>query len=262
MKWTEEMEIYLEKSWGSISTKRLAQKLNVTETAIKNKAHKMGLGSMLSNKDFLIAKELESLLGTDRKTIRKNINERGLKAKEVKLTSANRKYIAIKYDDLVEWLEKNTQFWNAAKADILSLKALGVDPDLLSRKYNEDVEKFNRRNIDEETLNKIKEYYLKGYTYEDISKLVNKDKDAIENKMRYLSEIGEFTLNRNNGGRLIRRSNRENYGWSKAQDEILMDLFLQGVTLKEISLKVGKSLAATKTRNQVLSKRKLQGLPI
>ena len=110
MKWTEEMEIYLEKSWGSISTKRLAQKLNVTETAVKNKAHKMGLGSMLSNKDFLIAKELENLLGTDRKTIRKNINERGLKAREVKLTSANKKYIAIKYDDLVEWLEVNNQF--------------------------------------------------------------------------------------------------------------------------------------------------------
>ena len=261
-RWTEDMEAYLEKSWGSISTKKLAQNLNVTEAAVKNKACKMGLGSMLSNKDFLIAKELESLLGTDRKSIRKNINERGLKAKEVKLTSANRKYIAIKYDDLVEWLENNTKFWNAAKADILALKALGVDPDLLNKKYKEDVEKFNRRNIDEETLNKIKEYYLKGYSYEDISKLVNKDKDAIENKMRYLSETGEFALNRNNGGNLIRRSNRRNYGWSKAQDELLMNLFLEGVPLKEISLKVGKSLAATKTRNRVLSKRKIQGLPI
>ena len=80
--------------------------------------------------------------------------------------------------------------------------------------------------------------------------------------MRYLSEKGEFTLDRNNGGKLVRRSNRENYGWSKAQDEILIDLFLQGVTLREISLKVGKSLAATKSRNQVLSKRRRQGLPI
>ena len=187
-RWTEDMEAYLEKSWGSISTKKLAQNLNVTEAAVKNKACKMGLGSMLSNKDFLIAKELESLLGTDRKTIRKNINERGLKAKEVKLTSANRKYIAIKYDDLVEWLENNTKFWNAAKADILALKALGVDPDLLNKKYKEDVEKFNRRNIDEETLNKIKEYYLKGYTYEDISKLVNMiDKSILEKKFAYNS---------------------------------------------------------------------------
>ena len=41
-----------------------------------------------------------------------------------------------------------------------------------------------------------------------------------------------------------------------------MNLFLEGVPLKEISLKVGKSLAATKTRNRVLSKRKIQGLPI
>ena len=223
-RWTEDMEAYLEKSWGSISTKKLAQNLNVTEAAVKNKACKMGLGSMLSNKDFLIAKELESLLGTDRKTIRKNINERGLKAKEVKLTSANRKYIAIKYDDLVEWLENNTKFWNAAKADILSLKALGVDPDLLNRKYKEDVEKFNRRNIDEETLNKIKEYYLKGYMYEDISKLVNKDKDAIENKMRYLSEKGEFTLDRNNGGKLVRRSKEQKNLLGKALMEIREEL--------------------------------------
>ena len=58
-RWTEDMDAYLEKSWGSISTKKLAQNLNVTEAAVKNKACKMGLGSMLSNKDFLIASHIK-----------------------------------------------------------------------------------------------------------------------------------------------------------------------------------------------------------
>lgn len=92
--------------------------------------------------------------------------------------------------------------------------------------------------------------------------MVNKTKEAIHYKLSYLAEKGEFELSRNNGGYLVRRSNRESYGWSKVQDETLINLFLQGVPLKEISQKVGKSLSATKSRNRVLTQRRLQGLSI
>lgn len=262
IKWSEENKLYLEKSWGNVSTKRLANKFGTTESAVKLMACKMGLGAMLDSKDFLIAKELEEILGISRKTVCKHIRERGLKAREIKLTSGNRKYIAIQYNDFVEWLENNLQYWDASKVDMLSLKALGVNTALLDKKCKEDTDRYNKNHINESELEIIKELYLKGYTYEDISKLVNKSKEAVHYKLSYSSEKGEFELNRNNAGHLIRRSNRENYGWSKAQDETLINLFLQGVSLREISQKVGKSLSATKTRNQVLTKRRLQGLSI
>lgn len=85
-RWSEENKIYLEKSWGNVSTKRLANKFGVTESAVKIMAYKMDLGSMLDSKDFLIAKELEEILGVTRKTVSKHIKERGLKAREIKLT--------------------------------------------------------------------------------------------------------------------------------------------------------------------------------
>lgn len=261
-RWSEENKIYLEKSWGNVSTKRLANKFGVKESAVKIMAYKMGLGSMLDSKDFLIAKELEEILGVTRKTVSKHIKERGLKAREIKLTSGNRKYIAIQYEDLVEWLENNLKYWDGSKVDIDSLKALGVDSDLLDRKYKEDTFKYNMNNINELELKTIKELYIEGYTYEDIAKIVNKTKEAIHYKLSYLAEKGKFELNRNNGGYLVRRSNRESYGWSKVQDETLINLFLQGVPLREISQKVGKSLSATKSRNRVLTQRRLQGLSI
>ena len=43
---------------------------------------------------------------------------------------------------------------------------------------------------------------------------------------------------------------------------MLIREFKKGKTLREISEMVGKSLAATKTRNQTLTKRIIQGLEI
>ncbi|WP_297994099.1 hypothetical protein [uncultured Clostridium sp.] len=261
-RWSEENKIYLEKSWGNISTKRLADRFGVSEQAVKTMAYRMGLGSMLNSKDFLIAKELEEILGSSRKTIKKHITERGLKAREVKLSSGNRKYVAIQYKDFIEWLENNLQFWDGSKVDILSLKAMGVNENLLNKKFKEDTDRYNKNKINKLELEKIKNLYLKGYTYEDIAKIVNKNKGAIHYKLSYLAEKGEFELNRNNSDHIIRRTKRECYGWSKTQDEILTNLFMQGVSLKEISQKVGKSLSATKSRNQVLTKRRIKGLSI
>ena len=56
--WSEEDLLYLESSWGKTKISTIAKKLGRTETAVKAKAFKLGLSSMLDNKDFLIAKGL------------------------------------------------------------------------------------------------------------------------------------------------------------------------------------------------------------
>ena len=55
-------------------------------------------------------------------------------------------------------------------------------------------------------------------------------------------------------GRFIRDINRANFGWTEEQDRTLIKLFREGKTLKEISEIVGKSLHATKSRNQKLGR--------
>ena len=62
--------------------------------------------------------------------------------------------------------------------------------------------------------------------------------------------------------RLVRVVNRENYGWLEWQDKMLIKEFRNGKSLREISEMVGKSLSATKSRNQTLSKRMIKGLAV
>lgn len=255
--WSEEDLLYLESSWGKTKISTIAKKLGRTETAVKVKAFKLGLSSMLDNKDFLIAKELEDILGTDRKTIKRHIDERGLKARNKKL--ASKYYVVIEYEDLIEWMKLNTKYWNGAKVDTESLLAMGLDRNLLMKKKEEDTKKMQLKSFTSSEIEKLIELYKEGYTYEDIAKKLNKSKDAVHYKLTYLSEKGEVVRDRGNARGLIRRTSRANYGWTKEQDRKLVVMFLEGKTLREIALEVGKTYAATKSRSQVLTKLMREG---
>lgn len=243
--------LYLESSWGKTKISTISKKIGRSETAIKVKAYKLGLSSMLDNKDFLISRELEDLLGTDRKTIKKHINERGLKAKNKKLCS--KAYVVVEYEDLVDWLYSNPSYWNAAKSDTDALLAIGLNEDFLLSKKEEDSKNMKLRLFTNKETVLLKKLYREGYTYEKMASILNKNVSSIHYKLSYLSQTEDFVLDRNNRG-ILKRTTGSSYGWTKEQDEKLISMFLKGVTLKEIAKAVGKSYSATKTRNQVLTK--------
>ena len=260
-RYTEEELFKLEQSWGKVSVETIAKKLNRTPTAIKSKAFKIGLSGMLDCKDYLIASDIANILNTDRKTIKKHITERGLKARKKFLTKG-RQVICIEYSNFIEWLENNPNHWNSAKCDALALEMMGINKDFLERKIKEDKEKLDKTSLSTKDIESIKELYKKYYTYDDIAKKLNKNYSTIKWKIHTLIEQGKLEQNTKEG-RLVRRSKRENYGWEKWQDEVLIRLYIkEGKTLKEISEIVGKSLSATKSRNQVLTRRLMNNMAI
>lgn len=258
-KYTEAELVYLESSWGNVSVQRIASALGRTVEAVESKARKMKLGNPLDCKDFLIAVEVEELLGTDRKTLKKHFQQRGLKHKV--RTLKNRKLITVLYDDLLDWLIKNPEYWNGTKVDKLGLMSIGLDEKILDKKYKEDKLKEERTTLNDKDIQKIKEMYKQFITYEGIALALNKEYSTIKWKIHTLIKAGELERN-TDSNRLVRVTNRENYGWAEWQDKILITEFKNGKTLKEISEMVGKSLGATKSRNQVLTRRIIKGLAI
>lgn len=258
-RYTEAELVYLESSWGNVSTQRIASTLGRTVSAVENKASKMKLGNPLDCKDFLIAVEVEKLLGTNRKTLKRHLTERGLKHKSK--TLKNRKLIAIQYDDLVEWLIENPQYWKGHKVDKLGLLSIGLDEKLLNRKIREDSLRAKRTTLTDVEKKKVVELYKQYITYEGIAMKLDKDFSTIKWFLHTMIAEGKIEKNCDNN-RLVRVINRKNYGWEEWQDNLLITEFRNGKTLREISEMVGKNLEATKYRNQMLSKRMMKGLAI
>ena len=259
MKYTEKELLYLEVNWGTHSISRMANKLKRSEKAILVKARRLGLGNPLDYKHYLIPSEVCELLGVTSKTLKKHFEKRGLKYKYKKIN--NRKITTIEYEDLIDWMMNNTQYWDGTKVDEYGLIALGFDEVILRNKIKEDTLKTQRTNLTEKDVKKIIELYKKYYKYEDIAKILNKEYQTVKWKIHTLIESGILEQN-TKSGRLVRTINRENYGWQEWQDKILIKEFRNGKTLSEIAEMVGKSLGATKSRNQVLTKRMIKGLAI
>lgn len=258
-RYTEAELVYLESSWGNISVQRIAGTLGRTVEAVESKARKLNLGNPLDYKDFLIAVEIESLIGVDRKTLKKHFTERGLKHK-IK-TLKNRELITVNYEDLIEWLVDNPQYWKGTKVDRLGLISIGFDEKLLDEKIKEDKMKEQRTTLTDRDREKVKELYKRYLTYEGIAIELNKEYSTIKWCIHTMISNGEIKRN-TDSNRLVRVTNRENYGWTELQDRVLITEFKNGKTLKEISEMVGKSLSATKSRNQMLTKRAIKGLAI
>lgn len=258
-RYTEAELVYLESSWGNVSVQRIAATLGRTVSAVENKASKMKLGNPLGCKDFLIAVEVEKLIGTNRKTLKRHLTERGLKHKV--RTLKNRKLITIQYDDLVEWLIENPQYWKGHKADKLGLVSIGLDERLLDKKIQEDSLKEKRTTLTDAEKKKVIELYKQYITYEGIAMKLNKDFSTIKWFLHTMMAEGKLEKNTDTN-RLVRVTKRENYGWQEWQDRLLITEFRNGKTLREISEMVGKSLGATKYRNQMLSKRMMKGLAV
>ena len=108
---------------------------------------------------------------------------------------------------------------------------------------------------------KIIKLYKEYITYKDIAMELNKDFSTIKWFLHTMMAEGKLEKNCDNN-RLVRVTKRESCGWQEWQDRLLITEFRNGKTLREISEMVGKSLGATKSRNQMLSKRMMKGLVV
>ena len=238
-----------------MTTYNIARHLKRSESAIRLKAFRLGLGAMLDNKDYLIQREVEGLLGVDRKTIKKKIEFEDKKLTKTKIVKT------ITCEKLLSWLNEHEDNWCATKVDMDGLVAIGYNKEKLILKFKIDKEKISRKSFSEYELSRLIMMYKRFNTYQEIADVLGKDYNAVKYKIYTMIKIGKLEQN-TKAGRMVRNINRKNYGWEEWQDSKLIELFKNGKTLKEISVIVGKSLGATKSRNQMLSKRMIEGLSV
>lgn len=257
--YTEDELFFIETNWGRMSLKGIAKRLNRSETGVKIKAHKLGLGDPLDHRGFLIAKEVEEILGVTKKTITNYIQNYGLKGNAKYLNG--RKCISIQYKDLADWLINNPKRWDGSKVDKLALESMGIDMNDINAKIEEDIKNKNKSILTDKDVELIKKMYKEFIRYEDIAKKLDKNYVTVKWKIHTLIESGELESNTLKG-RLVRGINRDGYGWEEWQDKLLIKEFRNGTKLKDIAIMVGKTLPATKSRNQMLSRRMIKGLAI
>lgn len=257
--YTEDELFFIETNWGRMSLKGIAKRLNRSETGVKIKAHKLGLGDPLDHRGFLIAKEVEEILGVTKKTVTNYIQNYGLKGNAKYLNG--RKCISIQYKDLADWLINNPKRWDGSKVDKLALESMGIDMNDINAKIEADIENKNRTTLTDKDIESIKKMYKDFIRYEDIANKLNKNYVTVKWKIHTLIESGELESNTSKG-RLVRGINRDGYGWEEWQDKLLIKEFRNGTKLKDIAIMVGKTLSATKSRNQMLSRRMMNGLAI
>lgn len=223
-KWTKEEEIFLMDSWGVISVNAITKKLDRTETSIKIKARKLGLGSFLESGDYITFAKLKEALGYSNNTyaVTSWIERRGLPIINKKV--GKRSVKAINLDSFWKWAEKNKSFLDFSNFEEFTL---GIEPDWVKKKREYDIESKNSikstrwsQKDDEYLVFLLNEY---KYTYKDISKRMNRAEEAI---CRRILEL-----------KLMQRPVKadSNRLWTDDEKKLVKKMILEGANYKNIS---------------------------
>lgn len=120
--WIKEDTEYLLEKWGIISIKGLSQKLNRTETAVIEKAYRLGLPDYKTSGEYITLNQIMlALFGhqTSSYIITSWVSRRKMPVKYIEVRE--QKVKAIKIDDFWKWAEKNKTFieWDKTEKNCL-----------------------------------------------------------------------------------------------------------------------------------------------
>lgn len=221
-RWTKEEEELLSDLWGYKSVEYISNKLNRNVSAVKEKAYKLGLGSMINNNyDVITLSDLCKLLNVSYIKVVNTWVNLGLKLKRKKL-SDSKSYVVIYLKDLIDFLEKNQNEWDS---EYLEKNILGPEPNWLKEKRIKDsTEKTSfRRMWTDEEIQKVEQLYKNGMSYLQISKEVNRTKNAVGillRKMGYTYTLPNF--------------------WTEEETEYLKNNY-ENMTYQDIADSLGKT---------------------
>ena len=175
-RWNNKEKEYLETSWGTVSIKSIAKKLNRSIDAVKLKAQRMNLGNFLEAGVYITVNQF--MLAFNKTNfhsynLKSWVEKRGFPLKYKTIVS---KRVRVVYmDEFWIWAEKNRAFINFAK---LEKNILGNEPAWVNEQRRLDssaVELFKTtRWTKAEDCQLI--YYLKlfKYSYGDLSKMLRR----------------------------------------------------------------------------------------
>lgn len=106
--WTAEEEEFLEEKIGTFTAAQIARRLGRSFSSVNMKLSRMGIGGFRQSTDMLTMNTLHEILGVEARTVKKKWAARGLRI----YRKGN--YLCIKQEELLPFLRKNQDIWNAA----------------------------------------------------------------------------------------------------------------------------------------------------
>jgi hypothetical protein len=237
--WTQEECSFLEDRWGIVSIPSIAATLGRTETAIKTKAIKMGLGRHLHSGAEITINELVKAIG--KSSSYGWINDRwcrnGLPVKFKK--SVNKKYKVIEIEKFWKWAETHKDIVDFSKSEI---HMLGKEPEWVDEKRTADIAaaKYKKtpwtKEEDNYLISLLNSY---KYSYRDISERLMRTEGAIKRRVNDL-DLKQRPLKADNH-RL----------WTENELSILANLREKGYSPEVISERIGGTRSALAVRGKL-----------
>ncbi len=232
--WTKEELSYIDENWGYVSLPYMADKLNRTVDAIKIKASRMGLGSVLMGGDYITLNQL-IIAVTGHKVssylIKSWVENRGLPVHKKRVNKC--RFNVVYIDEFWKWAEKHRSFIDFSKMEPL---ALGKEPDWVNIQRKKDFNTFSLQRKDAWTpAEDSKLLYLlnqQKYGYFELSQMLNRSAGAIQRRCCDL-------------GTKLRPVKADNHGkdsvWTKKDYDILCFGIKNGDSYGSIAELIGKS---------------------
>lgn len=235
-KWTKEDIEYLEDNFGLKNIKTLARKLNRSEDAVIIKAKKIGLGGITETTNCINASQLADAIGADAKTVLRWINDKGLKARKIVLAK-EKAYWQIKLENFWKWASINKDRINWAKFEVNNL---GKEPLWVEEIRKRDLAKPKNQNTKwtKEQEKKLIMYWNAGKTASEIAKIMNRTKEGVWRKVARLGLDKRVVA----------------LPFKKIEDEILINMKLNGAKDIEIAEELGRSYGSVSFRRKTLIK--------
>ncbi len=234
--WSNEDVEFLEDNFGIKSVKTLAKCLDRTEDAVIIKAKRLGLGCINQSSELLTLRDIYRAIGADMKTVKIWIRKYGLIASKRTL-SKEKAYWRISLNNFWKWAEEHQDLVKWSKFPV---NILGKEPKWAAAARKKDLERpkkeaYKWTNSEDQILTM---YWNANKDAKDIAEIMHRSKQGILRRAARL--------------RLERRNIQ--LPFKSIEDEILINMKLQGYRDIDIAEELGRSYGSVKFRRTQLIK--------
>lgn len=241
--WTEDEKKFLSENWGSLSIDAIMKKLNRSRNAINIMVQRMGLGPFLINGDYVTWNQLLVTLGyAHQGNSYKNVSwiqKRNFPIHTKRVGTNSYKIVYL--NEFWDWAEKNRDLLDFSNFEE---NTLGEEPEWAKQKRKLDFEK-NRKykttpwtKLEDDKLLRLLQ--KQQYTYNDLSKMLNRTNGAIQ---RRVCDLGYKE-------RPVKAPNHTK--WTESDFSLLEKLIKEGFSYELMAEELGKSSKAIRGRVYVM----------
>ncbi|MBT2696371.1 hypothetical protein J7E79_02830 [Bacillus sp. ISL-40] len=250
--WTKDDLDFLQDRWGQISFKTIAQKLNRSVDAVKQKAFDLSLGDASLSFEGITLHQLALATNISYSVYKNWVNLYDFPIKR-KVFAYEMKVQVVRYHDWWKWAEKNKQMIDFSR---IEKNILGAEPDWVEGKRNADfIKRTKIKKSHNQAWTTEEDNILKGmlnaykHTYPEIAQRVNRSEGAVK---RRILDLGLKA-------RPIRLNNHIKY--TPEEVKMIETLFDKGHCLEDIASRMNKSAIGVRGKMERMGYTFRNGVP-